>query len=57
MEHIIANITLAILNGEKPDIEALEVYLGSYELADAIVEGIQRGVDTFKGTLNLEDYE
>lgn len=45
LEQIIYAITHALLTKQEVDIGALEMYLGSYELADEIVNGIKRAVD------------
>jgi hypothetical protein len=45
LEHIIYGIVRSILAGNEPDKEALEMYLGSYDMADEIISGITRAIN------------
>lgn len=44
LEEILYQITRSVLAGNVPDKQALEMYLGSYELTDEIVNGITRAI-------------
>lgn len=60
LEEIMYQVTRSILAGNEPDRGALEMFFGSYELTDEIINGITRAivdVGDDDRPLDFTDYE